>query len=192
MEYLVERLAHADGGMRASALNLVSKLDAHILDRHVSVLFSMLSDNDEKVREAVVSTMTHLQPHTLVSNLEPLLKLATDDENSEVRGTIYSEILDELDVDVRARSTVTSVLIVGLKDDDAWVRECAVKALGGLAPENLAKHVTDVLPMLKDEEEDVRIAAVETLGCLPDAELGSDSVNENLLCVKSTPKHLPT
>lgn len=118
------------------------------------IFLDALRESDPRQREAAIQGLAFLDdPHAL----DALLQAARDpDDRTRAMAT---RALGQAGEDLR----VTSYLLKGLSDRDAWVRYYAAQALGRLGIEVAARPIA---ALLEDPAGQVRVAAVEALAHL--------------------------
>jgi HEAT repeat protein len=151
-----ERLAvgatrSADPRVRRAAFRILTYLGSiSALDQFLAAL----GDPDEKVREAALAGLPFMDDPRALEAL-----LAATKNSSERTRAAAMRSLGHCSGNLR----VTSYLLKGLGDPDAWVRYYACQALGRLAYEPAAEAI---MRLLADPAGQVRVAAVEALSCL--------------------------
>ncbi|MGE0527767.1 MAG: HEAT repeat domain-containing protein [Bdellovibrionales bacterium] len=138
--------------VRRSALRILSYFgDEEALDP----MLKALSDSDPRVREAAIQGLPFLED---ARALEALYEQSRN-SNPRVRG-LAMRSLGQLP---KASERALSVLLKGLRDDDAWVRYYACQSLGRMEYVSVAGEIAQ---LLQDEAGQVRVASVEALSHL--------------------------
>ena len=111
----------------------------------------LLNDRDASVREAALYALTRSVSgnETMISELAEKLSSSDDPAHRRDAATLFASL--------NAEERIAALL----KDEDASVREAAVRAVGSF---NLQESCTYLAMALVDEDADVRIAAAEALG----------------------------
>lgn len=111
----------------------------------------LLNDRDPSVREAALFSLTQCVcgSETIINNLAEKLCGSDDPAHRRDAATLFASL--------NAEERIASLL----KDEDASVREAAVKAVGSF---HLQESCSYLAMALVDEDADVRIAAAEALG----------------------------
>ncbi|HXJ18789.1 MAG TPA: HEAT repeat domain-containing protein [Polyangia bacterium] len=151
--------------VRRAALRILSYFgSASVLTQ----LLQSLEDDDDRVRESAIQGLALMEDPRA---LESLLAVAKAPSPRSRAAAMRS--LGKSSGDLR----VTSYLLKGLTDPDAWVRYYACQALGKLAFEPAATPLTR---LLSDPAGQVRVAAVEALSCLS-SEVASQALEDAML-----------
>jgi HEAT repeat protein len=139
-------------GVRRSALNILSYFgDASA----TQPLLKGLKDPDNRVREAALQGLPYLED---LSAQEVLYDFARD-TNIRMK-SLAMRAIGQLP---KSTERAFSVLLKGIKDQDAWVRYYACQSLGRLGYDSAA---TEISLLLSDEAGQVRVSAVEALSNL--------------------------
>ncbi|HEY4188268.1 MAG TPA: HEAT repeat domain-containing protein [Polyangia bacterium] len=145
-------LGSPDARVRRAAVRILGYFGAPTM---VADVLGALSDEDERVRESAIQALPFLDDPRA---LETLLAAARDPSERTRAAAMRS--LGQSSGDLR----VSSFLLRGLSDQDAWVRYYACQALGKLA---FAPATEAIVRLLHDPAGQVRVAAVEALSCMP-------------------------
>lgn len=143
--------SNADARVRRSSMRILAYFG---FPAAIDVLLGALTDGDERVRDSAIQGLPFIEDPRA---LEALLAAAKDPSPRTRAAAVRA--LAQCGDDLR----VTSYLLKGLGDPDAWVRYYACQALGKLAFEPAAEAITR---LLADPAGQVRVAAIEALSCL--------------------------
>jgi HEAT repeat protein len=142
-------VSHQDSFLRAAAVQALGKLQVY--EKIPTIVKCMQSDPVSFVREIAVFTLGYLNAKEAFSAMTFRLR---SDPSAEVRRRILLNLIE-----IRIPSAVTDVVAV-LKDPDFEVRSIACRYLAEYGD---YKHKKEIEPLINDEQQIVREAALSAL-----------------------------
>jgi HEAT repeat protein len=172
-------ISSADSSDRRNAASMLTDIGG---DDAVERLVALLQDTNGGVRDAAQNALTFIGGKHAIKKLVPLLKMTNVGIRNaaiDILRNIGDEGLEILnnasrhDADVRlfvldilgtiGNPESLDILIEGLKDKDANIRNAAVISLGMLGDAKAFEHLKSMI----DDEEWIRFSAIEALARIP-------------------------
>jgi twitching motility protein PilT len=148
---LLALLRNPDAEARRTAAQLAARMPS--AGAIAPQLLQLLRDEDWYVRERVLEALVEMKTPDLAVSVVQLL----DDASPVVRRYAIYALLR-----FRDPETLGAMLATAVRDEDWWVREQAVLAIGSLGDARAIPYLRALLA----EREDMRVVALEALGAL--------------------------
>lgn len=157
--------------VRRAAVMALGHLEARRLQQFAQVIVPYINNKHHLVRQAVVEALGGLPANALLPHA-PLVVRALEDVDPEVR----SAAVNCLGRIVPSLSDYFPAIIAKIKGRDVGVRSAALRLLGKLNPEMVVERpniLNILIEKLTDEEDEVRIVALENMANLHHSHLST-------------------
>jgi len=173
-EILISALSDKHKFVRANIVTTVFTSSSSIVnEQSVAALGLLLKDQHEAVRSNAVASVCGLAGDPQITPLvDTLMKIVQDkNEVTHIRRDAITALMHTLD------NRVMPLLQKLLQDADATIRIKAVDSIGFICrtnPFGSVDPIRGILPLLRDQNEDVRKAVISTLELVSGEDFGED------------------
>ena len=142
---------------RWQKLKFLMQLPSSALEEYVDFITSLLHDTDLMVRSGAIKLLGNLQPPTLAKYAYDIIQYLLDSVDSKLFAYrhVAFEALGRLGP--RVLADYTKDIISVLKEDVSWMLCQARIFLDTLEPHELAKYVDGIIPMVRKNEDAIRL-----------------------------------